>query len=407
MRWFLPTFLVLFTAFPGPAGEPDWPQWHGPNRDGVWPGKLPAVLPPTLTSRWQKPLGGGFGGIAVVGKHLFVMDRQTKPNDVERVVCLNADTGAESWVHEYPVKYTGLDYGNGPRCTPTVHDGKVYVLGAVGHLHCLDAATGKVIWMHDCVMEFKAKYPTWGLACSPLIDGERVLVQVGAEDGTIMAFDRKTGAVAWKALQDRAGYSSPVRIDVGASKLVIMWTAEYVHGLDAGSGKRLWSVPFKTTYDVAISDPVWHDGILLCGQYWEGSLALTLDQNGMNPKEAWSSRKLRLLMSTPLVRAGHAYCLDRDNGVVCVELKSGKPKWDGFKVAHDRRNPQAALTWTADGEALILNDKGELIRAKLSPDKYEEISRSKVFEGSWAHPAYGRGSIFVRDDKQILSMKLE
>src|SRR5262249_18286369 len=160
-------------------------------------------------------------------------------------------------------------YGNGPRCTPTIHDGRVYALGAVGHLHCLDAASGEVIWKHDCVSEFAAKYPMWGLACSPLIDGDRVLVQVGAKDGPIMAFDRKTGAVAWKSLSDRPGYASPVRIDIGKTKLVIMWTAEQINGLDAASGKLLWSVPFTIQYDVAIHDPVWHDGILLCGQYWD------------------------------------------------------------------------------------------------------------------------------------------
>jgi outer membrane protein assembly factor BamB len=402
--------LALLAIWPvaSVADEPEWPQWHGPKRDQVWPvPNLPSLLPKAPPPRWTKPLGGGFGGVAVSGGRVFVMDRQTLPKEVERIVCIEIDTGATRWVREYPVAYKGLDYGNGPRCTPTIHDGKVYTLGAVGHLYCLDAATGKVVWSHDCVKEFAAKYPMWGLACSPLVDGERILVQVGAKDGCLMAFDRKSGAVVWKCLQDRAGYASPIRLDIGKTKLVVMWTAECVNGIDAENGKVLWNMPFTVTYDVAISDPVWHGGILMCGQYWEGSLALKLDENGLNPQKAWEARKLRLLMSTPLVRDGHAYCLDRDNGLVCVELKTGKIKWDGFKVAYDKRNPHASLIWTGDGRALILNEKGELIQAKLSPEKYEELGRSKIFDGSWAHPAFAHGCIVVRDDRQILCVDLK
>ena len=389
------------------AGEPEWPQWHGPQRDRVWLTRdLPAMLAKEPPRRWTKPLGGGFGGVAVSGGLVYVMDRQAIPTEVERVVCMELDSGKTKWVREYPVAYKGLDYGNGPRCTPTVHDGLAYTLGAVGHLYCLKAADGEIVWKHDCVQEFAAKYPTWGLASSPLIDGDRVLVQVGAKDGCIMAFDRKTGAVAWKALQDRAGYAAPIRIDAGKSKLVVMWTAENVNGLDAETGKVIWSVPFTVSYDVAISDPVWHDGVLLCGQYWEGSLALKLDEHGADPQRAWESRKLRLLMSTPLIRDGHAYCLDRDNGLVCVEMKTGKIRWDGFRVSYDKRNPHASLVWTGDGRALILNEKGELIQAKLAPTKYEELGRSKIFDGSWAHPAFARGCMVVRDDKQIICVKL-
>jgi outer membrane protein assembly factor BamB len=405
-------FCVILTVFVSScasfAAEPEWPQWHGPKRDQVWPIRdLPAALPQSSKPRWVKPLGGGFGGVAVSGGRVLVMDRQTKPREVERIVCMDIDTGAIKWVREYAVAYKGLDYCNGPRCTPTIHDGKVYTLGAVGHLHCLDATNGEIIWSHDCVKKFEVKLPMWGLACSPLIDGDRVLVQVGSKDGCLMAFDRKSGAVAWKCLADRAGYASPVRLDIGKTKLIVMWTAECVNGVEADTGKVLWSVPFTVTYDVAISDPVWHDGVLLCGQYWEGSLALKLDENGLNPTKAWESRKLRLLMSTPLVRDDHAYCLDRDNGLVCVEMKTGRIKWDGFKVSYDKRNPQASLVWTGDGRALILNEKGELIQAKLSPEKFEELGRSKIFDGSWAHPAFADGCIIVRDDKQIMCVRLK
>src|SRR5262245_13308893 len=315
--------LAIFLGLPilACAADPEWPQWRGPNRDNVWPRRdFPQQVPTKLPQLWTKPIGGGYGGIAISGNRVYVMDRQKEPVDIERVVCLDLDNGETKWVRGYSVSYKGIDYGNGPRCTPTFHDGRVYTLGTVGHLHCLDARSGEVIWSHDCVKEFKARLPMWGLACSPFIDGERVIVQVGGEDGCAMAFDRKTGAVVWKSLPDRVGYTSPVKIESEGRPLLVIWTAQNIHALEPETGKRVCSVPFAITYDVAIADPVWHEGVLLCGQYWEGSMAVRLVENNEKPVEIWSGKRLRLLMATPLVRDGHAYALDREHGLTCVEL---------------------------------------------------------------------------------------
>ncbi|MCX7700117.1 MAG: PQQ-like beta-propeller repeat protein [Gemmataceae bacterium] len=383
------------------AGDPQWPQWRGPNRDNVWPVSIhPERLPEKLRTIWRKPIGGGYGGIAISGDRVFVMDRQTEPREVERVVALELATGQTIWTHEYPVRYGGLDYGNGPRATPTVHEGRVYTLGAVGHLHCLDAATGRVVWSHDCVSEYQATIPTWGLASSPMIDESRVVVQVGGHNGCWMAFDKRSGEVVWKALPDRAGYASAVRIAVEGRPQLIAWTAEHVTALEPETGKLLWAVPFSITYDVAIADPVYHDGVLLCGQYWEGSLALRLNADGP-PEKLWEGKRLRLLMATPLVRDGCAYALDRENGLICVELRSGKVRWSGFKLSYDKRNPHAASWWSADGMASFLNERGEWIVVRLSPERVEELGRTKVFDGSWAHPGLTKDRIVVRDDREI------
>jgi outer membrane protein assembly factor BamB len=247
LRWFF--ILCAFTyAVRLSAADPDsdWPQWHGSNRAQTWAVRNLPALAKEIAPLWRKPLGGGFSGVAVAGARVYVMDRQKTPKDIERVLCLDLDSGATKWVREYPVKYAGLDYGTGPRATPTIHDGRVYTLGAVGHLHCLDAKTGDVVWSHDCKTEFKATLPTWGLASSPLIDGDRVVVQVGGADACIVAFDRVTGKVAWKALNDRAGYTSLVRIDVGTTKILVAWTAENINALDAETGNVLWSVRFSS-----------------------------------------------------------------------------------------------------------------------------------------------------------------
>jgi len=147
----------------------DWPQWRGPRGDGSWNGpKLPERWPEAgLPVVWRQPVGGGYGGLAVSGGRLYVQDKQKEPAEQERVLCCDAASGELLWQHAYPVQYGKLDYGNGPRATPTIHDGRVYTLGAVGHVHCLDAGTGEVLWRHDLVQDFGAKLQEWGLAASP------------------------------------------------------------------------------------------------------------------------------------------------------------------------------------------------------------------------------------------------
>jgi outer membrane protein assembly factor BamB len=400
---------LLLTGVLAPAvPAEDWPQWRGPGRDSTWAAKdLPETFPAGgLKPRWSRPIGGGYGGIAVAGGRVYVLDRQKAPREVERVVCLSAADGQVHWSHEYEVTYGKLDYGNGPRSTPTVHDGRVYALGALGHLHCLDATSGKVLWSRDTVKDFQGRVPTWGHACSPLIDGDRLVVQVGGVGACLVALDRKTGREVWRALADRPGYSSPVLAETKGGRQLLYWAAEHVSGLDPTTGKVLWQVPHTTDYDVTISDPVLHDGVLLVSDYWEGSMALSLDDKGLNPKALWQGKKpLSLLMSTPLCRDGHAYALDRHDGLKCIELRTGKVKWQGEHVTPRGQNPHASLVW-AGTRALILNAKGELILAELSPERYRQVSKAKVIDDTWATPAFADGCVFARNDKEIVCVPL-
>jgi outer membrane protein assembly factor BamB len=248
-----------------------------------------------------------------------------------------------------------MEYGNGPRSTPTVHNGKVYTFGARGHLFCLDAKSGKVLWSRDTVKDFKGVVPLWGHACSPLIDGRRVIVQAGIEGATLIALDAATGAEVWRALPDRPGYSSPVVIAGKGWRQLAHFGPQHVFGLDPDSGKMLWKVEqAPITYDVAISDAVWHDGVLLVSDYWTGSRVIRLDENGRKPKVLWKGTRLRLLMSTPLFRDGHVYALDRKDGLVCIELQTGKVKWQGEHITPRGQNPQVSLVWAGE-RALIFN----------------------------------------------------
>jgi outer membrane protein assembly factor BamB len=399
--------LAFFACLPGFAA--DWPQWRGPSRDNVWPEKgLPDTLPGTLTPRWKKPLGAGYGGIAVAAGRVYVQDRQKEPREVERVVCLDARTGEALWQHAYPVAYGKLDYGNGPRATPTVHGGKVYTMGALGHLCCLEAKTGKVLWSRDTVKDFDGQVPTWGHACSPLIDGPRLVVQVGGRPGAgLVALDRDTGKELWRSLDDPPGYSSPVLVEGGRWRQLVYFTPRQVVGLEPATGKVRWRVPFEgITYDVAISDVVFGDGVLLASNYWSGSKAIRLDENGLNPEVVWDGKALSLLMSTPLVRGKHVYALDRFKGLKCIELRTGKVLWEGEHVTPRDTNPHASLAWAGGDRALILNTPGELLLVELTPKGLVQRGKAAVTGRTWAHPAFAGRCVFARTDREIVCVPL-
>jgi outer membrane protein assembly factor BamB len=387
----------------------DWPQWRGPTRDGFTRlDALPDKLPATLTPRWRQPIGGGYGGIAVAGGRVYVMDRQKEPREVERVLCLEAATGRPVWDHAYPVTYGKLDYGNGPRATPTVRAGRVYANGALGRLSCLDAATGKEIWSRDTVKDFRGRVPTWGHSCSPLVDEGRVIVQPGGTpDACLVALDAATGKEVWRSLSDRPGYSSPVLLSGKGWRELLYWTAENLACLEPATGKVLWKVPFSPIdYDVAISDPVFDGGVVLVSNYWTGSKAVRLDARGQNPEVAWEGKQLSLLMSTPLVRNGHAYALDRFRGLKCIDLRTGSVKWEGEHVTPRGTNPQASLVWAGE-KALILNEKGELLLAGLTPEGFRGLGKAAILGGQvWAHPAYANGCVFARSDTEIVCVPL-
>jgi outer membrane protein assembly factor BamB len=407
---------LLAITVTDPLRAEDWPRWGGPRGDGTWHGpKLSESWPSEkLPVVWSRPIGGGYGGVSVVSGRVYVMDRQVEPREVERVVCFEATSGKPIWSHEYPVVYGKLDYGNGPRATPTVYEGRVYTLGAVGHVCCLDANDGKLLWSKDCVAEFNAKLPTWGLAASPVVWQDTIIVHPGAENGCLMAFDRVSGKERWRASSDPAGYATPIIVESPSGTQLIAWTPEHILGVNPRNGKINWSVPYEVLYGVSIATPIFRNDTVFVSGYWAGSKAIQLGKRPKDAEVVWEeNRYLRGLMAQPLYRDGYVYSIDKTYGLTCFELGTGKKVWDdGNRMTPRGNNPQATLVWLGDGDrAIILNELGDLILARLNPDGYHEQSRTKIIaprERSpiWAHPAYAGNRVYARSDTELVCVEL-
>ena len=401
---------VCFLIFLSICHAQDWPRWRGPAADGRW---NPPGLPADFASReplrlWKADIGAGFGGVTISDGRVYVMDRQKSPKEVERVLCFDATNGKLLWQHEWEVSYGGMDYGTGPRASVNVSDGRAYALGATGVALCLDAVSGKVVWAVSTVESYGAKVPTWGFAASPVLDGGRVLLHVGAKKGSVIALDAKKGAEAWRGGPDPAGYCTPEIITHDGQRQLIAWGPENIQSLNPESGEVLWTYPYKITYGVSIAQPLYRDGVLMVSGYWHGTKALRPDAGGA--KLLWENETdICGLMSAPLFKDGVVYLLDKNRGLQAFELKTGKILWsDDNTLTPKDRNPQMSLVWMDEAKnlAALLNASGELVYVRLTPEKREELARWQIIGKTWAHPAFAGSMLVARDDKVLVAWRL-
>lgn len=412
---------VLLTDLQAQQSTTDWPRWRGPNGKGRWQAPKNLLLDwsvqkPTLV--WTKPVGASYSGISVSGDCVITMDRQKNDQTDadplagnERVLCLNRQTGELLWAFSYAAHYKDLDYNKGPRVTPTIHQGRVYTLGAVGHLSCLELKSGKVIWQRDLVAEEKAQIPTWGYSGSPLIinDTQLIIHTALQPNGCFAAFDCRTGREIWRSGDDPAGYTAPILIQHGTNQQLVGWTPKHIVGLSTTNGDIQWKIPYDVTYGVSIATPIYEQGhILVCG-YWEGSKLIKVADDLKSAKLVWEENEyLRGLMSQPLYREDHVYLLDKQHGIVCFNLITGKVVWtDKNQLTPRGRNPQASLVWiNATSHAICMNAEGDLVITSLTPEGYKELSRYKITDFTWAHPAYSGEFVFARDDEKLVCYRL-
>ena len=421
--------LLSFLA-PSVVRPDDWPEWRGPQRDGVWreEGVL-EELPDALEARWRVSIAGGYASPSVAGGRVVVMDRPVELGEVERVLAFDASDGAPLWMYEYEASYAGLSYPAGPRCAPLLRGGRVYTLGSVGHLTCLDIASGEVRWSRDLRAEYaidQERMPIWGISAAPVLEAGLLIVPVSGSDGAcLVAFDSASGEERWRALEDRGNYSSPIVIEQAGERVLIYWSGDRVVGLRPSTGEVVWSVDHPSTrMPLGVATPVLADEFLFLTGFYDGSLLLRLARNELRAEKVWARRgqserstdALHAIIGTPVVLGEHVYGVDSYGELRCLELATGDRVWEDQTAVPRAR--WATIHMVQRGELTwMFNERGELLLAKLSPEGFEELGRVKLIEPTlgqlnrrdgvcWSHPAYAGRHVFVRSDEELACFDL-
>jgi outer membrane protein assembly factor BamB len=401
---------------PVAAADTGWPQWLGPTRDARAPaGPLRTdweANPPKAL--WTAPCGAGYSSFAVANGRVYTQDKKAGK---ERVLCLDAATGQELWKHEYAAGQAGADatYGAGPRATPLVDGNRVYTVGGAGKFLCLEApasAGGKpaVAWEHDLLSEFDAKIPQWGVACSPLLDGDQVIVQPGGSMGTVAAFDKVTGTRRWAFGSNPPGYSSPVAATLHGVRLIFAFTGDALLCLRS-DGVLMGSFGWKTANRGNIATPlVIGEYVFITSGYNMGCAALRVVPGGesvsLEVVYARRSKPLRAHHSTPVFKDGYLYGFDDIRGdLKCFNFTTGQLA-DGWDAAGVDKGTMIL----ADTHLVILTERGDLLLAEARPDEFVPAAKvPKVLNGrnTWALPVLVNGRLYLRDDEKIVCLDVK
>jgi outer membrane protein assembly factor BamB len=390
------------------AGAADWPQWLGINRDGVtketglittWTDKGPPVV-------WEAKVGEGFSGPVVAEGRLILFHRL---GDMEVVESLDPTSGKPQWKFDYPTRYVDqYGKGNGPRATPTVSGKHVYTLGAEGVLHCLDLQSGKKIWARNINDDYAVPESFFGVATSPLVEGDLLLVNVGGKNAGIVAFGTADGKERWKATSDGASYSSPIVTIIEGQRLGVFFTRTGVVLLDPATGKVRYQKRWRSRSDASVNaaTPLAIGDLLFFSSSYETG-ALLLKVGAKDVAEVWSNDdSMSNHFSTCVVYNDHLYGFHgrQETGAAlrCAALKTGKVMW-----TQDRHGCGSMVL--AGNHAFVLTEDGDLVSVELTPEAYREKARAAVLVNRpiRAQPALADGKLFIRDAKRLLCLNVQ
>ena len=395
---------VLFGAWYLVGGvlgaEADWPQWRGPNRDGIssetgflknWPKAGPKVL-------WHIPLGDGYSGISIAQGKAYTMFAEG--ND-EFVICLDASDGKEIWRFRSGAKFTE-QRGDGPRSMPTVDGDSVFALGAEGKLYALDAHSGTELWSHNFVEEFGSSVPTWGFSSSPIVEGDLVLVEAGGKnEQAIVAFDKKSGDVVWTTHTDDVGYSSPISIDFGGVRQIIFLTSKTLLSVAPENGQIYWKYSWPEGINIATPIFIPDDKIFISASYDKGAVLVRMIAagDGIGIEEVWKSRVMKNHFNSSVLQDDYLYGFD--NAILtCIEVNTGEEQWQ-------HRGFDKGSLLLADGHLIILGEGGKLGLAEANPSEYREKALFQLFDDKcWTVPTLAGGRLYLRTQQEMVCLDL-
>jgi outer membrane protein assembly factor BamB len=376
----------------------DWPQWRGPRRDGVsnetgllkdWPANGPRLA-------WRiSGTGDGYSSFAVAGGRLFTLGAR---QNTEYVFAFDAASGKKLWEAANGKRFNN-DRGDGPRATPTIDGGRVYVFGSSGDMTVLDAADGKVFWTQNLLQKYGGSNINWGLSESPLVLSDRIIVTPGGRGASIVALRKTDGSLIWKSQSDEPGYSSALLHPIGNIQQAVVFTAERALGVDVSDGRVLWSYNRVANRTANIATPIARGNhVFLSSDHGTGGglLALTPSGNGIKASEVYFTNEMRNHHASSVLVGDYLYGFS-SSILTAMHFETGKVAW------RDRSVGKGSLVF-ADDRLYLFSENGVVGLAEANPQKYVEHGRFQLRTGSlptWSHPVVSGGRLFIRDQDTL------
>jgi outer membrane protein assembly factor BamB len=379
----------------------DWPQWRGANRDGIsketgllkqWPAEGPALV-------WKATgAGAGYSSLAIASERIFTMGVR---GGREYVIAFDVATGKEVWATANGGVFSN-DKGDGPRGTPTVDGDRLYALGGNGDLSCLETKSGRVVWTMNILQKFGGSNPRWGISESPLVIGEKVLVNAGGPDASVIALNKKDGSLVWKSQSDPAGYSSAMPVQIGGTTQVVFFTEQRALGVDLKDGRFLWSYP-RAANDVAnVATPVVRGNrVFISSDYGTGAGLVEIKADG-TAQEVYFTKEMRNHHSSSILIGDYLYGFS--SGILtAMRFDTGAVAW------RDRSVGKGSLVF-ADGHFYAFSENGVVGLLEANPTAYVEKGRFRIQQGSlptWTHPVIAGGRLYLRDQNTIYAFDVK
>ena len=388
-------FLAALLALAPVAFAEDWPQWRGPNRNGIsqekgWVDQFPEQGPAIA---WKATVGLGFSSFVVGNGKLYTAGHA---EGSDTVFCFEATSGKPIWKHSYPAELGNKFFEGGTTGSPTLDGNHLYWLSRWGDLFCFDAATGKVIWNRQLAKETGTRIPTWGLTGAPTVYENLLILNVGDAG---MAVEKATGKEVWRSGEGDAGYSTPLPVPRGGKTEILLSNGEAFLSVEPLTGKENWRMKWLTEYGVNASDPIpYSDKVFIASGYNKGCALIQPGASAaVEPEIIWKSRVLRSQLNGPVLVDKFLYGLDGDTTarvpLKCIEIETGKERW------LQREFGTGGLI-VADGKIIALSAGGELMIAPVSPEAFTPSARAKVLTGKcWTAPVLANGLVYCRNSQ--------
>jgi outer membrane protein assembly factor BamB len=380
-----------------------WSDFRGPARDGRYTEAAIRTDWPSdgLPRLWKQPIGLGYASFVVAGGRAFTIEQRRRQ---EVVAAYDVESGRELWTNGWDAEFTETMGGDGPRATPTYLDGRLYALGAEGELRCLDAATGALVWRRNILSDNGATNLDWGMSAAPLVVDETVVVLPGGSGGkSVVAYNKMSGDVVWRSLDDRQAYVSPMLVELAGVRQILVVTATRAAGLNPGDGTLLWEYPWSTDMGINVAQPVLlgRDRVFLSASYGQGAAVFEVIRSGerLTTKPVWENSRMKNKFTTSLLHQGYLYGLD-EAILACIDAEKGELKWKGGRYGYG----QVLL---AGDHLVVLTEEGEVVLVRATPDRHEELARFQAIEGkTWNHPVIANGRLLVRNLREMAAFDI-